>query len=156
MSDRMADGEFQYPTPEDVLAMHEAIVAADPEAERGVRKPDAPESALTYISEGYFGEVPETIHEKAAHLMRLLVSDHAFVDGNKRTALNTTATFYAMNGYYFDYGQEIKAILKSFAGADEVDVDRAIHRCEMIVRPVEDIEDEAIRAQVERLQERVK
>lgn len=48
-------------------------------ASRGV------ESASTYVSEGYFGEVPETIHEKAADLMRLLVADHPFVDGNSTT-----------------------------------------------------------------------
>nr|WP_245756856.1 Fic family protein [Halogranum rubrum] len=30
--------------------------------------------------------------------MRLLVADHPFVDGNKRTALDTTATFYMLTG----------------------------------------------------------
>lgn len=152
----MTDDAVSYPTPEDILSMHEAIVAHDPRSEEGVRKPDAPESALTYISEGYFGQVPETIHEKAAHLMRLLVSDHPFVDGNKRTALNTTETFYAMNGYYFEYDKEIKEILKRFAGDDDVDVERVVDRCEELARPIEEIDDEEIRATVERLQSRVK
>jgi death-on-curing protein len=152
----MTDDEFSYPTPQDILVMHEEIVSNDPKSTEGVRKPDAPESALRYISEGYFGEVPETIHEKATHLMRLLVSDHPFVDGNKRTALNSTATFYAMNGYYFDYDDEIKDILKSFAGDEDVDVDQVINRCEELTRPVEEIDDEEIQAEVERLQNRVK
>ena len=152
----MTDEEFAYPTPEDILMIHEAIVTHDPRSTEGVRKPDAPESALTYISEGYFGQVPETIHEKATHLMRLLVSDHPFVDGNKRTALNTTETFYAMNGYYFDYSDEIKEMLKRFAGDDDIDVERVTDRCKELARPIKDIDDEEVRAEVERLQNRVK
>ena len=77
--------------------------------------PETVESALVYVSEGYFGEVPETIHEKAAHLMRLLAAEHPFVDGNKRTALNTAETFYDMNSYEFDHDDDVRKILKRFA-----------------------------------------
>jgi len=150
------EDSVSYPSAEDILAIHKAVVSEDPDAARGVRKPEAPESALTYISEGYFGQVPETIHEKATHLMRLLVSDHPFVDGNKRTALNTTETFYAMNGYYFDYDEGIKETLKDFAGDDEVDRDRVVERCETLARPIDEIEDEQVRAEVEQLRERVR
>jgi death-on-curing protein len=66
--------------------------------------------------------VPETIHEKAFHLLRLLVANHPFVDGNKRTALNTTTVFYLLNGYRFDYDDEIRDILKQF-GTDGTAVD---------------------------------
>jgi len=62
--------------------------------------------------------VPETIHEKSYHLLRLLVANHPFVDANKRTALNTTAVFYFLNGYRFEYDDEIRTILKQF-GTDE-------------------------------------
>ena len=69
-----------------------------------------------YISEGYFGHVPETIHKKAVHLTRLLASEHPYVDGNKRTALTATVMLYNANGYEFDYGDdEIRRILKQFA-----------------------------------------
>lgn len=105
------------------MAIHDDIVEADSHSGHGVRTPGAIESALSYVSEGYFDEVPETIHEKAAHLMRLLVSEHPFVDGNKRTALDVTATFYFFNGYEFDYDHEIRGILGSFA-TDE----RAVYR----------------------------
>jgi len=43
------------------------------------------------------------------------------VDGNKRTALNATAVFYLLNGYRFDYNDEIREILKQF-GTDEATV----------------------------------
>lgn len=41
------------------------------------------------------------VHAKAAALMRSLARNHAFVDGNKRTALAATIVFYQLNGYHF-------------------------------------------------------
>lgn len=79
-------------------------------------------SALTYISEGYFGKSPETIHEKAAHLMRLLTADHPYVDGNKRTALAASAYLYDLNGYRLEVDDEIRTHLRAFAqGKTNVD-----------------------------------
>ena len=54
--------------------------------------------------------------------MRLLVAEHPFVDGNKRTALRTVVVSYMLNGYTFDYGNEIRALLHRFA-TDEAAVD---------------------------------
>jgi len=119
--------DFAYPSIELILDLHEQIVAEGDATEPGVRSENAIASALQYISEGFFGEVPETIHDKAVHLMRLLVAEHPFVDGNKRTALRTVIVFYMLNGYTFDYGDEIRALLHRFA-TDEavVDTDTAI------------------------------
>ena len=87
-------------------------------------------SALAYVSEGYFGQVLETIHGKAAHLLRLLVAEHPFIDGNKRTALASVATFYAMDGYAFEYDDHVRTILKRF-GTDEstVEMEEVIEYC---------------------------
>ena len=122
----MTDG-FVYPSVELILDLHDQIVAEGDTTESGVRSEAAITSAIQYSSEGFFGEVPETIHDKAIHLMRLLVADHPFVDGNKRTALRTVAVFYMLNGYTFDYGDEIRALLHRFA-TDEaaVDTDTAV------------------------------
>lgn len=68
--------DIEYPTADDIHALHDTIVAENRDTDAGVRKPDAVGSALVYVSEGYFGEVPETIHEKAAHLTRLLATEH--------------------------------------------------------------------------------
>nr|WP_321168409.1 type II toxin-antitoxin system death-on-curing family toxin [Halorubrum sp. JWXQ-INN 858] len=62
------------------------------------------------------------MHEKGYHLLRLLVANHPFVDANKRTALNVTVVFYFLNGYRFEYDDEIRTILKEF-GTDEAAVD---------------------------------
>lgn len=119
--------DLVYPSVDVVLGLHEQIVAEGEVTEPGVRSEDAIESALRYVSDGYFGEVPETIHEKAVHLLRLIVAEHPFVDGNKRTALRTVVVFYMLNGYAFDYGDEIRALLHRFATADEdVDVETAV------------------------------
>jgi death-on-curing protein len=122
----VTDG-FVYPSVELILDLHDQIVAEGDTTEPGVRSEPAIASAIQYSSEGFFGEVPETIHDKAIHLMRLLVADHPFVDGNKRTALRTVAVFHMLNGYTFDYGDEIRALLHRFA-TDEaaVDTDTAV------------------------------
>ena len=119
--------DLAYPSVELILDLHEQIVAEGDATELGVRSEDTIASALQYISEGFFGEVPETIHGKAVHLMRLLVVEHPFVDGNKRTALRTVVVFYMVNGYMFDYGDEIRALLHRFATNEAaVDTDTAI------------------------------
>jgi death-on-curing protein len=116
-----------YPSPTLVIDLHEQVVAGGDATEPGIRSRDPVESAIQYVSEGFFGEVPATIHEKAVHLMRLLVADHPFVDGNKRTALRTVVVFYMLNGYVFEYGDEIRTLLRRFAVNEaEVDVETAV------------------------------
>lgn len=85
-------------------------------------KPPSGKCRLIIFGEGSFGSAPETIHKKSYHLLRLLVANHPFVDANKRTALNTTVVFYFLNGYRFEYDDEIRTILKQF-GTDEAAVD---------------------------------
>ena len=89
---------FWYPSVEDILDIHEDIVSEYPDTSSGIRSRGDVEFALEYISEGGFGSVPEMIHESAFHLLRLLVANHPFVDGNKRTALNTVVVFYLLIG----------------------------------------------------------
>lgn len=117
----MADSLW-YPSVEDVLAIHDDIVSEYPDTDSGVANRGDIEFALDYIEEGSFGAVPETLHEKAFHLLRLLVANHPFVDANKRISLNTAVVFYFLNGYRFEYDDEIRSILKQF-GTDEATVD---------------------------------
>jgi death-on-curing protein len=113
-----------YPSVEDVLTIHDDILSEYPQTERGIQDRGDIEFALQYIDDGMFGTAPETIHEKAFHLLRLLVANHPFVDANKRTALNTTVVFYFLNGYRFEYDDEIRSILKQF-GVDQAEVNEA-------------------------------
>jgi death on curing protein len=117
----------EFPTAEEIHSLHERVVARDKDTEPGVQRPAAVESAIVYISEGFFGQRPETIHEKAAHLMRLLAADHPYVDGNKRTALTATAYFYDLNGFTFEADDRVRMFLREFAtDASEVDMNRVI------------------------------
>nr|WP_198526131.1 type II toxin-antitoxin system death-on-curing family toxin [Haloferax sp. ATB1] len=111
-----------YPAVDDVVEIHDDIVSEYAETTRGVQSEGDVEFALEYIETGSFGAAPETIHEKAYHLLRLLVANHPFVDGNKRTALNTTVVFYLLNGYRLEYGHEVREILKQ-SGTDEAATD---------------------------------
>ena len=58
--------------------------------------------------------------------MEIKHGEHVTDDENKRTALRTVVVFYMLNGYTFDYGDEIRALLHRFA-TDEaaVDIDTA-------------------------------
>ena len=131
-----------YPTKDIIIDIHDDIIEEDDDAECGILG-NSEGGRLNYILDrieyGYFGNKPETIHEKSAELMRLLASTHIFVDGNKRTALNTTATFYLSNGYHFEYGEDIKAVLKLFAVNEElVDQDELINYMNDLAQPIED------------------
>ncbi|WP_264556817.1 type II toxin-antitoxin system death-on-curing family toxin [Halocatena marina] len=109
------------------MDIHEVVVTSDTETDPGVKSPGDIEFAVDYISKGYYGKAPETIHEKTAHLMRLIAGGHPFVDGNKRTALNTVELFYRLNGYHFDYGSEVEDMLEDIArNAENVDIGRIV------------------------------
>jgi death-on-curing protein len=115
---------FWYPSVEDVLAVHDDVVSEYPETPAGVRSRGDVEYVVTSVEAGSFGTTPETVHETAFDLVRLLVANHSFVDANKRTALNTAATFCLFNDHRFEYDDEIRTILKQFA-TDEAGTDRA-------------------------------
>ncbi len=83
-----------YLTLDDVLAAAEAHLGHPPE----VRDYGLLESAVARLQATVFGEdAYPTIHEKAAALLQSLCTNHALVDGNKRTAFVATALFYALN-----------------------------------------------------------
>jgi death-on-curing protein len=113
---------ISYLSADDIQAIHELIAEANAETTAGVASPGDIEYAVEHVQEGQFGQGPESLHEKAFQLLRLIAANHPFVDGNKRTALMSTRIFYALNGRRFDYDREIKEILKALA-TDEASVD---------------------------------
>lgn len=115
-------GSISYLTADDVLKIHELIVESNEDTEAGVSTAGDVEYAVEYVQEGHFGQVPESLHEKAYQLLRLIAANHPFVDGNKRTALMSARIFYTLNGLRFDYDRTIKEFLKELA-TDESSVD---------------------------------
>lgn len=115
--------QLTYPTAADLERVHADLVAESAPTTAGVRTPAAIESALTYVSEGYFGAAPATLVESVAHLVRLLVADHPFVDGNKRTALSAAVLLCELNDHRFAYEDApIRATLKRLGTDGATDV----------------------------------
>lgn len=112
------DDELYYPTVADLIEIHDDIVSDDSDSTRGVQSRSKVENAVDRMQSGVFGKEPETIHEKAASLLRNIASNHPFVDGNKRTAIAATVSFYFANGYELDYGEDLKALVKVLAVRD--------------------------------------
>ncbi len=68
----------------------------------GIRDLGRLESAVASQNQAVFGdELYKTIFEKAAALVRSIIGDHPFADGNKRTAMLSGITLVELNGYVF-------------------------------------------------------
>lgn len=46
-------------------------------------------------------ELYRSVHEKAAAMIRGIIADHPFIDGNKRTAMLTGLSYLKLNGVKF-------------------------------------------------------
>lgn len=89
----------RFITLEMVLAIHESMIIEYGGSE-GIRDLPLLTSALARPQSSFDGsDLYPTIFDKAAALFHSLLFNHAFVDGNKRTAVTTTARFLWMNGF---------------------------------------------------------
>ncbi|HUP26620.1 MAG TPA: type II toxin-antitoxin system death-on-curing family toxin [Candidatus Limnocylindrales bacterium] len=67
---------------------------------QGFRDNGRLEAAIGSMKQEVFGEsLYPTIFEKAAVLMRGIIADHPFVDGNKRTGMMSALIFLNLNGW---------------------------------------------------------
>ena len=80
-------------TKADILAIHQEQIERFGGA-HGVRDEGGLEAALFRPQSGYYND----LIEEAAALWESLSQNHPFIDGNKRTALDATHTFLAING----------------------------------------------------------
>ena len=90
----MPDNVVQFLSLDEVIAIHERLIdkfGGTP----GLRDRGLLESALYRPQTGYY----EDLTEMAAALFESLISNHAFVDGNKRIAFFTCDIFLRLNGW---------------------------------------------------------
>ena len=81
-----------------VLLLHK-LIAEETGGSIGVRDEGLLESALEGAFASFDGkDLYPTKEEKAARLGYTLISDHAFVDGNKRIGMYVMMTFLEVNG----------------------------------------------------------
>lgn len=143
MEFNLREDEIRHLRKDEIKDIHEDIAQSDEDTEPGVLQGGALDYIVSAVMGPPYGNI-ETgdIHDKAAKLMRLLAANHVFVDGNKRTALNATYTFYFLNGYYFDFGEEIKAVLKLYAVMERmVDHQEVSTYLSEICKPIEQADE---------------
>lgn len=88
-------------TLEQLLMLHAAALELFGGGE-GVRDMGRLDAAIATQTQEVFGEeLYPTIFLKAAALIRGIIGDHPFADGNKRTALLVGITFIEVNGHSF-------------------------------------------------------
>lgn len=93
-------------TKEKVLILHQ-IMAQATGGDVGVRDEKLIESAIENIYATFDGvELYPTKEEKAAQLCFSLISNHAFVDGNKRIGMYIMLSFLELNGIKIDATNE--------------------------------------------------
>lgn len=88
-----------------VLAVHE-MQLAEHGGSAGIRDQDLLESALMRPQNVHLYSPEGTIYDLAALYAIGLVKNHAFVDGNKRTAWLACALFLELNGLFVIAAQE--------------------------------------------------
>lgn len=83
---------------ENVLLLHE-MLSKQTGGSAGIRDIDLLESALEGAYQTFGGvELYPTVEEKGAWLGYALISNHAFVDGNKRIGMLCMTVFLELNG----------------------------------------------------------
>lgn len=89
---------MRYFIVEELLLLHYKIIE-DFGGSHGVRDEGRLAAAIAAPQQEVFGEeLYPTIYEKAAVYMRSIIADHAFVDGNKRTAVTLATIFLSRQG----------------------------------------------------------
>ena len=84
---------------DDVLELH-SVAIAEHGGSDGIRDLGLVESAVAQPIASFGGEfLHQDIFEMAAALHFSLVSNHPFIDGNKRTGLAAMLVFLELNGY---------------------------------------------------------
>ena len=104
---------------EKVLLLHN-LIAAETGGSVGVRDEGLLESALASVFATFGGqELYPSKEEKGARLGYALISDHAFVDGNKRIGMYVMLTFLEVNGIRLECtNEEVAAVGLAVAAGD--------------------------------------
>lgn len=92
-------------TVDEIISLHSKLIAKTGGID-GLRDKGLLESAV-YSADSGFGdeEAYPTVEEKSARLMYSLVSNHAFVDGNKRIGVFVLLLTLRLNGIILKYRQ---------------------------------------------------
>lgn len=91
--------KIKYVSLEEVLAIHDDLIEQYG-GSFGVRDLGLIQSAIARPQATFGGyDLYKTVFDKVAAFFHSLIFNHAFADGNKRTAITTAARFLYINGY---------------------------------------------------------
>lgn len=92
-------------TEQQVLSIHSMMIKATGGLD-GIRDKDLLDSALNAPFQTFDSkELYSSLLSKAAVMCRSVISNHPFVDGNKRTGIHTMLVFLELNGIKPEYTQ---------------------------------------------------
>lgn len=92
-------------TVDEIISLHSKLIAKTGGID-GLRDKGLLESAVYSVDSGFGDEEAyPTVEEKSARLMYSLVSNHAFVDGNKRIGVFVLLLTLRLNGIILKYRQ---------------------------------------------------
>ena len=95
-----------YITLDTVVAIHDDMVNRYG-GSHGIRDLGLIQSAIARPQSSFGGDdLYPNVFDKAAALFHSLMFNHAFIDGNKRTAIVSTSRFLFLNGFELDVSQE--------------------------------------------------
>jgi death on curing protein len=124
---------IRYLTTGEVVAINEAEVGPHLLADFGLL-----ESAVLRPQTTVFGgDAYPDVHGKAAALFHSLVKNHAFVDGNKRTAVLAVLMFYGLNGWWVEAAQDAIVALAVETAEGRLEVDDIAQRLQRWAHPIE-------------------
>ena len=110
-----------------ILLLHQ-LMAQETGGSVGVRDEGLLESALEAAFSGFGGEeFYPSIEEKGARLGYSLISNHAFVDGNKRIGIFVMLTFLEVNGINMGCTNEEVATVGLSVASGKMDYDRLLN-----------------------------
>lgn len=105
---------MKYLTIDEVIAIHDDLIIAFG-GSLGIRDFNLLHSAVSRSTVTFSSvDLYTSVFDKAAALLDSLILNHAFIDGNKRTAYVSCARFLYINGYTLNLEQQeiVKFVLK--------------------------------------------
>lgn len=118
--------EPQWVLPEIVVSVHQMLLA-EHGGTAGIRDRALLDSALNRARQRFEYTHESTIFDLAAVYCHGLVSNHPFIDGNKRIALTTAAVFLEINGVSLEAPESEAVLIIEGLAAGSVDEKELSH-----------------------------
>lgn len=113
-----------YLTPEQVLFIHARLIA-ETGGEHGVLDLGLLQSAVARPQATFDRQdLYSNLFAKAAALLESLIGNHAFIDGNKRTAITAAGLFLQLNGYRLNADNQEVAVFTIACAQHEISLDQ--------------------------------